>query len=134
MAAKQAALRNALRQLQKEKQQQGKGDKALDEIMQEMDKIETDLVNKRLTNEMMKRQQEILTRLLEEERAEREREQDEQREAQSAKQQPAKLPPALEEYLKKRRAEVDLFRTVSPALKPYYKQLVEEYIKGVGGK
>ncbi|MCC6459024.1 MAG: DUF4175 domain-containing protein [Saprospiraceae bacterium] len=134
MAAKQAALRNALRQMQKEKQEQGKGDKALDEIMQEMDKIETDLVNKRLTNEMMKRQQEILTRLLEEERAEREREQDEQREAQSAKQQPTKLPPALEEYLKKRRAEVDLFRTVSPALKPYYKQLVEEYIKGVGEK
>ncbi len=132
MAAKQAALRNALRELQKQKMEQGKGSKALDEIMQEMDKVETDLVNKRLTNEMLKRQQQILTRLLEEERAEREREQDEQREAQTAKEQPTKLPPALEEYLKKRRAEVDLFRTVSPALKPYYKQLVEEYIKGVG--
>jgi len=40
------------------------------------------------------------------------------------------MPPALEEYLKKRRAEVEQFRTVSPALKPYYKQLVEEYLKG----
>ncbi|MBK6932214.1 MAG: DUF4175 domain-containing protein [Saprospirales bacterium] len=132
MAAQQAALRNALRQLQKEKQEQGKGSKALDAIMEEMDRIETDLVNKRLTNEMLKRQQEIMTRLLEEERAEREQEQDEQRQAQTARQQQSKLPPALEEYLKKRRAEVDLFRTVSPALKPYYKQLVEEYIKGVG--
>ena len=132
MAAKQAALRNALREMQKQKQEQGKGNKALDNIMEEMDKIETDLVNKRLTNEMLKRQQDILTRLLEEERAEREQEQDEQRQAQTAKQQQTKLPPALEEYLKKRRAEVDLFRTVSPALKPYYKQLVEEYIKGVG--
>ena len=28
------------------------------------------------------------------------------------------------------RAEVEQFRTVSPALKPYYKQLVEEYLKG----
>ena len=115
-------------------QEQGKGDKALDELMQEMDKIETDLVNKRLTNEMLKRQQDILTRLLEAERAEREQEQDEERQAQTAKQQPAKMPPALEEYLKKRRSEVDLFRTVSPALKPYYKQLVEEYIKGAGSK
>lgn len=132
MAAQQAALRKALRELQKEKQEQGKGSKALDELMEEMDKVETDLVNKRLTNEMLKRQQQILTRLLEEERAEREQEQDEKRQAQSAKQQPTKLPPAMEEYLKKRRAEVDLFRTVSPALKPYYKQLVEEYIKGVG--
>ncbi len=132
MAAKQAALRNALRELQKQKQEQGKGAKGLDNIMDSMDKIETDLVNKRLTNEMLKRQQDILTHLLEEERAEREQEQDDQRQAQTAKQQQAKLPPALEEYLKKRRAEVDLFRTVSPALKPYYKQLVEEYIKGVG--
>ena len=134
MAAKQAALRNALREIQKQKQEQGKGSKSLDELMKEMDKVETDLVNKRLTNETMKRQEEILTRLLEEERAEREREQDEQRQAETAKQQPAKMPPALEEYLKKRRAEVEQFRTVSPALKPYYKQLVEEYLKGAGGK
>jgi hypothetical protein len=132
MAAKQAALRNALREMQKQKQEQGKGSQVLDEIMKEMDKVETDLVNKRLTNEMMKRQQDILTRLLEEERAEREREQDEQRQAQTAQQQPTKLPPALEEYLKKRRAEVEQYRTVSPALKPYYKDLVEEYLKGVG--
>lgn len=129
MAAKQAALRNAMRELQKQKMEQGKGNKGLDALMQEMDKIETDLVNKRLTNEMIKRQQEILTRLLEEERAEREKEQDEQRQAQTAKDQPAKLPPAMEEYLRKRRAEIDMYKTVSPALKPYYKSLVEEYFK-----
>lgn len=95
-----------------------------------MDQIERDLVNKRLTNEMLKRQQEILTRLLEHEKAEREREQDEKRQAESARQIQPKMPPALEEYLKKRRAEIEQFRTVSPALKPYYKQLVEEYLKG----
>jgi hypothetical protein len=129
MAAQQAAMRNALRELQKQKQEQGKGSKSLDQLMQEMDKTETDLVNKRLTNEMMKRQQEILTRLLEEERAEREREQDEQREAETAKQQPKRVPPAMEEYIRKRKAEIDQFRTVSPVLKPYYKQIVEEYIR-----
>ncbi|MCC6280683.1 MAG: DUF4175 domain-containing protein [Saprospiraceae bacterium] len=130
LAAKQAALRNALRQMQKEKQEQGKGSKALDEIIEDMNKIETDLVNKRLNNDMLRRQEQILTRLLEEERAEREREQDEQRQAETARQQQPKMPPALEEYLKKRRAEVEQYRTVSPALKPYYKQLVEEYLKG----
>lgn len=130
LAAKQAALRDALRKLQKEKQEQGKGSKALDEIMDEMNKIEIDLVNKKLNNDMLKRQEQILTRLLEHEKAEREREQDEQRQAEVARQQQPKMPPALEEYLKKRRAEVEQFRTVSPALKPYYKQLVEEYLKG----
>ena len=131
MAAKQAAMRNALRELQKQKQEQGKGSKALDEVMEQMNEIETDLVNKRLTEETMKRQQQIMTRLLEEERAERQQEEDEKREAQTAQQQSVKMPPALEEYLKKRRAEADQFRTVSPALKPYYKGLVEEYLKGV---
>lgn len=136
MAAKQAALRNALREMQKAKQEQGKGSKALEEIMNSMNEVETDLVNKRLTNETMKRQQQIMTRLLEEERAERQQEEDEKREAQTAQQQQTKVPPALEEYLKKRRAEADQLRTVSPALKPYYKGLVEEYLKGVssGGK
>jgi hypothetical protein len=129
MAAKQAALRNALRQMQKEKQGQGKGSKLLDEVMQEMDKVEVDLVNKRLTNETLKRQEQILTRLLEDERAEREREQDEKREAQSAVQQQPRNPAALDEYLKKRQAETEMYKTVSPALKPYYKQLVEQYWK-----
>ncbi len=130
LAAKQAALRNAMRQKQKELQEQGKGDPALDQLQDEMNKVEIDLVNKRLTNEMMKRQEQIMTRLLEHEKAEREREQDDQRQAQAAQQQPAKMPPALEEYLKKRRAEVDQFRTVSPALKPFYKRMVEDYLKG----
>jgi hypothetical protein len=133
MAARQAALRNALREMQRAKQEQGKGNKALEEIQQQMNEVETDLVNKRLTNETLKRQQDILTRLLEEERAEREQDEDEKRQAQTAQQQPAKMPPALEEYLKKRRAEVDQFRTVSPALKPYYKGLVEEYQKSISG-
>jgi hypothetical protein len=105
LAAKQAALRDALRKLQKEKQEQGKGDKALDDIMDEMNKIEIDLVNKNFTNDMLQRQEQILTRLLEHEKAEREREQDEQRRSRStARQQQPKMPPALEEYLKKRRA------------------------------
>jgi hypothetical protein len=130
MAAKQAAMRNALRQMQKEKQGQGKGSKLLDEVMQEMDKVETDLVNKRLTNETLKRQEQILSRLLEDERAEREREQDEKREAQTAQPQQPRNPAALEEYLKKRQAETELYKTTSPVLKPFYKQLVEQYWKG----
>jgi len=132
LAAKQAAMRNALKKLQGDLQEQGRGEKGLDEAIDGMDKIERELVNKRLTNEMLQRQQQILTRLLEHEKAERERDQDEKRQAESARQVQPKMPPALEEYLKKRRAEIEQFRTVSPALKPYYKQLVEEYLKGSG--
>ena len=37
----------------------------------------------------------------------------------------------FEEYIKKRRSEIELYRTVSPSLKPYYKVLVEEYFKSL---
>ncbi len=131
MAAKQAALRKALRDLQNEKQAQGQGSKELEQILEQMDKIETDLVNKRLTNEMLRRQQDILTRLLESERAEREREYEDKRESKSAEEQERKLPPSVEKYIKEREAQIEPFKTVSPSLKPYYKQLVEEYYKSL---
>ena len=131
MAAKQAALRKALRDIQKAKQAQGQGSKELEEILQQMDRIETDLVNKRLTNEMLKRQQDILTRLLESERAEREREYENKRESNTAEDTEPSLPPSVEEYIKQREAQIEPFKTVSPALKPYYKELVEEYYKSL---
>ena len=131
MAAKQAALRKALRDLAKEKQQKGQGDEQLQEIIEQMDKVETDLVNKRLTNEMLKRQQDIMTRLLKAEKAERQREYEEKRKAETASQQERKMPTSLEEYLKKREAEIEMFKTVSPSLRPYYKMLVEEYYKSL---
>ena len=128
-AARQAALREAMKELQKERQSRGEKTKDLQQIIDGMDKIETDLVNKKLTNEMMMRQNEILTRLLEAENAERERKQDEKRKSEVAQDLERKLPPSLQEYLKKREAEIDLYKTVSPDIKPYYRSLVEEYMK-----
>ena len=127
MAAKQAAVRKALRSLKK----QGKDEKGkqLNELLDAMDKVETDLVNKRLPNDMNKRMKDIETRLLDAENAEREREFDQKRRAERAPEYEPKMPPALEEYLKKRNGEVEMFKTVSPSLKPYYKNLVEEYFK-----
>jgi hypothetical protein len=133
MAAKQAALRKALRELAKEKQQQGQGVKELQDILDQMNKVEIDLVNKKLSNETLKRQKEILTRLLEAEKAEREREYDRKRKAETAAQKKREMPPSLEEYIKKREAEIEIYKTVSPALKPYYKFLVEEYFKSLKG-
>ena len=130
-AARQAALREAMKELQKERQQRGEKTQDLQQIIEGMDKIETELVNKKLTNEMMQRQNEILTRLLEAENAERERKQDEKRKSETAQELERKLPPSLQEYLKKREAEIDLYKTVSPDIKPYYRSLVEEYMKSL---
>ncbi len=130
-AARQAALRKALEGMQRQKLEQGKGEKGLQELIDAMDKVETDLVNKRLDNEMLLRQQDILTKLLEAEKAERMREYDNTRKAESGKEYKKELPPALKEYLKKREAESEMYNKVSPSLRPYYKALVDEYYKAL---
>jgi flagellar biosynthesis GTPase FlhF len=131
MAAKQAALRKALKELGDEKKEQGKGVPELDNITDEMNKIEIDLVNKRLDNETLKRQQDIMTRLLEAEKSDRQRDQDEKRQAETAKEQKRSMPPALEQYIRQREAEIEQYKSVSPDLRPYYKLLVEEYYQSL---
>ena len=126
-AAKQAALRKALQELQKEKKEQGKGSKEIDDLIQNMDKIETDLVNKRLNYETLKRLKDIETRLLEAERAEQQRELDEKRKSETAQDTRKTIPPSIQEYLKKREAELEIYKTVSPSLKPFYRSLVDQY-------
>jgi len=131
MAAKQAALRKALKDLNQEKKSQGKGNPELDKLSEEMNKVEIDLVNKRLTNETLMRQQDIKTRLLEAEKSDRQREQDERRQAETAKEQKRSMPPALEQYIRQREAEIEQYKSVSPDLRPYYKFLVEEYYQSL---
>ncbi len=134
MAARQAAIRQALEQMAQQMQGTGEpgeqGDMAreLREIAEEMERTEEELVNKVFENGTLMRQQQILTRLLEAEEAMRERELDTKRESRTAESVSPALPPSLEEYLKKRQSELDLFKTVPADLKPYYRELVESYL------
>ncbi|HJW31197.1 MAG TPA: hypothetical protein VJ508_18345, partial [Saprospiraceae bacterium] len=134
MAARQAALRKALNELSQKKKEQGKGNSDLDKLGDDMNKTEIDLVNKRLNNETLMRQQDILTRLLEAEKSDRQRDQDERRKAETAKEQKRSMPPALEQYIRQREAEIEQYKSVSPDLKPYYKFLVEEYYQSLKNK
>jgi hypothetical protein len=95
--------------------------------MKEMEKTETELVNKIVTQQMIERQKEILTRLLKHEKAELEREKEEQRESREAKDYMNSNPSGFEEYMKLKNSEVELLRTIPPGLKPYYKNKVNEY-------
>lgn len=127
-AARQAAMRKALEELQQERGEDGKGmSQELKDIIDQMNETETDLVNKRLDRQTLMRQKQIETRLLEVEKADRQREFDNKRKGETARQIERKMPPAIEEYIKKREAEVEMYKTISPSLRPYYRQLVEEY-------
>lgn len=133
MAAEQAALRKKLRDLQKELEKEGNGKKLgdLQKTQELMDEVEKDIVNKKITEETLRRQREILTRLLEHERAEKEQEQDEKRKSNEGKDVQRDLPPSLQEYLKQQQKGQELLRSVSPDLNPYYKEKVKEYFKTI---
>ncbi len=131
MAAKQAKLRKMLQDLENEKKETGGGSKQAQELIEEMNQMEKQLVNKKLTNEMLKRQQEITTRLLEAEKSDRERDLDEKRKSETGTNIVRKIPPSLEEYIKARQAETEWFKQVSPDLQPFYKKLVEQYYQSL---
>src|SRR4051812_22007262 len=76
---KQAAIREALRQMKEKMSQQQKESGGIDDMMKKMDDIEKDLTIKKLSPETLKRHKEIETRLLEFEKAQREQDQDEKR-------------------------------------------------------
>ncbi len=77
MAREQQMIRQQLQQLDNEESKNGgAGVKDADKISQQMEQIEKDIVNRKITDEALNRQKDIHTRLLEAEKAEQEREQD----------------------------------------------------------
>lgn len=135
IAAQQQAIRRALKELDEKQNKAGKDGKKplgdLGQMMKEMERTETELVNKRLTEELLRRQKEIEVKLLEAANAERTQEEEKKRESKTAEEIPTTIPPALEEYMRKRQQEIDLIRKTPVGLKPFYKRLVEKYYEGI---
>lgn len=131
MAAQQQAIRSALSQLEKEMNKNGQGGNSnqLNQLKKEMEKTETELYNKVISQETINRQKEIMTRLLEAEKAARERELDNKRESKSGEDNYEKPNLKFEEYKKEKMKELELIKTVPPGLDPYYKEKVNTYFK-----
>ncbi len=132
MAAQQEMIRRALQEMDKMRNEKGEKPGGLDDLMKKMEETEKDLVNKNLSQEMMKRNQDIVTRLLESEKSQRERDEDEQRKAEQAKDIKPSVPPAFEQYIKNKEKQIELLKTIPPALSPYYRKEVDEYFKKLG--
>ncbi len=130
LAEQQASLRRKIQELSSELNSKGLGNsKELKEVEDKMDKNETDVVNRKMTPELMMRQKEIETRMLEVEKSLREQEQDDKRASNTAKDMSRPVPAALQKYITDQRQLLELYKTVPPQLKPYYKEMVENYFK-----
>lgn len=129
MAAQQEALRKMLQEYRDQLAKQGnlKEASSLGETARQMEQNETDLVNKILTSESLKRQKDIITRLLESEKAEREREQNEERESKEGKSEKNSNKNLIIKYKEIYEEDIEVLRTIPPELRPFYKRLVNSY-------
>ncbi len=132
MAAQQEMIRRMMQEYGQELKEgdagNGKLAREIDQMMRQMEQTETDLVNRTITKQTITRQQQIMTRLLEHEKAEMQREREERRESHEAKDlysQPS--PEEMEKYNRQVRPSDDQLRTVPPTLQPYYRQKVNDY-------
>jgi len=133
MAAEQERIRRALQEMQERMKQEG-GQPFGNDIPAKMEQTELDLVNKQLTDQTIRRQKEIMTRLLESEKSMREQQLDQERKGETAKDYQKDIPKAFEDYLRLKEKEVELLKTVPPKLYPYYKNEVNEYFKRLGNQ
>lgn len=132
MAQQQQMIRQALEKINREENKDGKGKMGnLNQAIQEMKQTESDLVNKRLQQETIQRQKELLTKLLEAEKAERDQEEDSKRESKAAKEFPPSYQKMLKDYQKQQQSGNDMLQKLPPALNYYYKNKVAEYLKSL---
>jgi len=128
MAAQQAAIRKEMQRLAQELNKDGSGaGNEMNKLAQQMEQQERDLVNKNITQETIRRQQEIMVRLLEHEKAEMERELDQKRTSNEGRPQLAQDRGVLFEQRQMKAREAEQLRTVPPGLKPYYRDRVSSY-------
>jgi hypothetical protein len=131
MAAQQEMIRRMMQEYGQELKQGDAGNsklqKEIDQIIKQMEQTETELVNKVITQQTINRQQQIMTRLLEHEKAEMQREKEERRESREGKEIPHQPSQSDIEKFNRLHNNTDFFRVVPPTLSPYYKAKVNDY-------
>ncbi len=137
LAGEQAKIRKMMEALEKKLSgQEGKEDGGNSgSISEEMEKIEEDLVNKRLNRQLLERQQKIVTRLLESEKAKDEQEEKDERKGETATEyERERIPNAFEDYIKEKQREIEQLRNVPPNFTPYYKNEINKYYNRLKSK
>lgn len=132
MAAQQEAIRKMLQDYQAEqKSLNGVGDKALDKIIEEMQKTEKELVNRTITQQTINRQKDITTRLLQSEKAELQQEKDKERKSTESRQIQNFNPPKDWNFDKEHNNQNEMLRSVPANLNYYYKLKANNYFYNI---
>lgn len=132
MAAQQGAIKEQLKKLSERLQNQSKGGLGdAKNLEQKLNETEKELLNKNITPESIRRQEEILTRLLEAEKALKERGFEEKRISKKGKKTFNRNPEEFLEYTKVKISDEEILKVVLPSLNLFYKKKVNEYFNAV---
>lgn len=134
MAGEQGKIREQLKKVQEQiKKEGGKPLGDLDKITQDMIQSETELKNKQFTIETLKRQQDILSRLLQADKSLREREYDDERESKTAKALEQRAPDSLTKEEYRNRIRQELLKSNQLEYSNDFIILIEQYFKKLEG-
>ena len=128
MAAEQEMLRQGMQKMLNDMKENGQlGDDGLNEIIKEMEKLEEELVNKKINRQMIERSQRIESRMLESQKAQEKREQEEKRKSNEYK--GSHFDRKIDEYLYEQtlKKNQEFLRSNPIEYAPYYKDKLNEY-------
>ena len=128
MAAEQEMLRQGMQQMLNEMKENGQiGDDGLNEIIKEMEKLEEELVNKKINRQMIERSQRIESRMLESQKAQEKREQEEKRKSNEYK--GSHFDRKIDEFLYQQslKKNQEFLRNNPIEYAPYYKDKINDY-------
>lgn len=132
-AARQEMIRKMMEEYLKEmKDESGKSVGGMNKVLKNMEDTEKDIVNKRINANTIKRQNEILTRMLESERAEKKRDKDNERKSTSGVDKKQNNDKNFEAFNKLKNREMELFKEIPPVYSSYYKTKINEYFYNFG--
>jgi hypothetical protein len=133
LAAEQEAIRNEMQKYREALEEQGikDGGNAANAI-QEMEQNQRDMINKRITQETIMRQQQIMTRLLQSEKAEMERELQEKRESREQKEQKYRNFTGDFKYNNQKTAGQEIIEYRNAPLNLFYRNRANNYMIKIG--
>lgn len=128
MAAAQGAIRKMLQDFIEQLEGEGGNGRALQKTVEEMKKSEDDMINRRITQETIERQQNIETRLLRSQKALQEREKEKKRESKEGINRKTGNLNSKIEYKPTNDVKEEILITVPLEVSPYYRSLLKEYL------
>ena len=127
-AARQEMIRRMMQEKMAQEKASGQAAGLYNSVLGDMERTERDLVNKVLNPQLLQRQKNIETRLLEAENAELRREKDDKRESKQGRKFAPPALDSLQDSPEKNEALREILLRKTPELKPFYREKVREYM------